>query len=507
MSLINTLNKLSVFTKVIFVVAMVAILFIAKTGTVSAAICAHRFIAFGEQLPLNWFTSEEQCKESSSIGNKCSVDQECDGGSNGQKCINHTCVLPKDDGGLSSCVASDGSVLSSGECTDKGYLCTDGSLSPNSTCKGYTGDNEKSCVASDGTVISPGNCTNKGYMCTDGKLEINENCKSYSGGAAGCTVGSVTYPSGVCVNAGGYADTRCENGSLVDGNGKCSTTAEGDSCASNGLCKPGFECQSIPDGRKICVVSSGSGDSCASNGLCKPGFKCQSIPDGRKICVEDSGSGNGGGPGTGGGGTGGGTVPSPSPSAAPDPDNGQCANGAGAVNACATFNCPNGDTTGDNQCNVDDDGATFSGWQSGSGCSLPACGQTDYYTEEGNWDSYCGHVFTGNFPDCGGGGGGGGGGRSPRPSSPAGPQCVSISSDKASPKVGESVTFTCGEVSQIKSYKFRVVLPNGDFFSLKSTGRVSEPFQVNIPGKFSAQCTVCQGNNGKNCTAFEKVAK
>ncbi len=70
---------------------------------------------------------------------------------------------------------------------------------------------------------------------------------------------------------------------------------------------------------------------------------------------------------------------------------------------CATFNCPQGDTTGDGECNVDDSGASYTTGV-GRSCPNPAsgCGQVDIYSAEpsgSNWGSYCGYTFL-NL-DCG----------------------------------------------------------------------------------------------------------
>lgn len=117
--------------------------------------------------------------------------------------------------------------------------------------------------------------------------------------------------------------------------------------------------------------------------------------------------------GDGGGEGGGGNTPTPSPGGDGGGEDdggsgGKCPDGSPIV-SCVTFNCPQGDTSGDGTCNLDDAGASTGGVQSGKDCGAPSCGQVDFL-KNSDWSTgYCNHKFYGGFPNCGGGGGGGGG--------------------------------------------------------------------------------------------------
>lgn len=185
-------------------------------------------------------------------------------------------------------------------------------------------------------------------------------------------------------------------------------------------------------------------------------------------------------------------------------------NCGGRAVACATFNCPNGDTNGDGQCTTADEGANNPGMSSGTGCGAPSsgCGQTDLYTREGDWGSWCGTTFH-DFSNCSGGGGGGGeGGEEPKP-----PRCEGLTSDNEFPKLGDQVTFTCEKVKDAKRYDFRIA-----YFDTKETGKpedfikldpedkrsnVSKTYTVDKIGRYIAQCRPCVGND--LCADWEPV--
>jgi len=77
--------------------------------------------------------------------------------------------------------------------------------------------------------------------------------------------------------------------------------------------------------------------------------------------------------------------------------------------------------------------------------------------------------------------------------------------DNSSPNLDDEVTFTCGEVSGVDHYVFRIMYPDGMISSLNATGRVSEPVTVNQTGQYSAQCQICTGADASTCHAWETL--
>lgn len=102
---------------------------------------------------------------------------------------------------------------------------------------------------------------------------------------------------------------------------------------------------------------------------------------------------------------------------------------------------------------------------------------------------------------------------SPTPS-PVGPQCLNISMTNvtrptaavtADPRLGDAVTFTCGEVAGASRYIFRVQLPNGQVQALSATGRTSQQLNIAEPGRYYAQCQICTGTAESTCMPFETL--
>ena len=162
-------------------------------------------------------------------------------------------------------------------------------------------------------------------------------------------------------------------------------------CKSNSDCPSGEECSvangACPNG-KSCKAPSSTIRSVCRNNACS-----------QQVCVPGSGSKNC-------------TDPTCSTNEECKKDDEEPPTGALCPNPpnlpivwCATFNCPKGDTTGDGECNVDDDGASYT--TGGTSCPNPSsgCGQVDYYsggTPGQSWDQYCGHTFL-KFDKCDGG--------------------------------------------------------------------------------------------------------
>lgn len=102
---------------------------------------------------------------------------------------------------------------------------------------------------------------------------------------------------------------------------------------------------------------------------------------------------------------------------------------------------------------------------------------------------------------------------SPTPS-PVGPQCLSISMTNvtnptapatADPRLGDAVTFTCGEVAGASRYLFRVQNPNGTTSMLSATGRTSSQLVISEAGRYYAQCQICTGADDASCMPFESL--
>lgn len=96
-------------------------------------------------------------------------------------------------------------------------------------------------------------------------------------------------------------------------------------------------------------------------------------------------------------------------------------------------------------------------------------------------------------------------GSSPTP--PVGPQCLSIDISNENPVIGESVTFTCGNVASAAMYQFRVgsAASPSAMTTLAATGRVSEPFIVTDSGEWFAQCRICTGQDESTCQPYESI--
>lgn len=90
---------------------------------------------------------------------------------------------------------------------------------------------------------------------------------------------------------------------------------------------------------------------------------------------------------------------------------------------------------------------------------------------------------------------------------PKAPACTSLSSSNRTPKVGDSVTFTCATVSNAVRYEFQSAYSNPktssnadvlDFKTLASataTSNQSVALTVDRPGRYVVQCRPCAANN------------
>lgn len=82
--------------------------------------------------------------------------------------------------------------------------------------------------------------------------------------------------------------------------------------------------------------------------------------------------------------------------------------------------------------------------------------------------------------------------------------CLNITASKTTGiVVGNELTFTCGTVNGVTSYKFEVRMPNGTVQAvnpLTASGNVSQALTVTQAGAHQARCAVCQGTT---CSEWE----
>lgn len=81
--------------------------------------------------------------------------------------------------------------------------------------------------------------------------------------------------------------------------------------------------------------------------------------------------------------------------------------------------------------------------------------------------------------------------------------CLQLTKDVASPVLGSSVRFTCGQVSQATSYQFRYKVGTGQEQTLgtsTSSSNVSQPLTISAGGTYKVQCRPCVGTA---CTQWE----
>lgn len=90
------------------------------------------------------------------------------------------------------------------------------------------------------------------------------------------------------------------------------------------------------------------------------------------------------------------------------------------------------------------------------------------------------------------------------PASPQPGQCVSISKSVTTPKIGDSVSFTCAPVNLASRYEFRfayttsATVAESEYQALQptsATANTSSPITVDRVGRYVAMCRPCFGNN------------
>ncbi len=87
----------------------------------------------------------------------------------------------------------------------------------------------------------------------------------------------------------------------------------------------------------------------------------------------------------------------------------------------------------------------------------------------------------------------------PTPTPVVGPMCISITLNSRNnpPKLGDSITLTCGAVTGVTEYEFRIRQPDGQIIPISSLNgsRTSVAYQISSQGKYAAQCRICVNNN------------
>ncbi len=93
---------------------------------------------------------------------------------------------------------------------------------------------------------------------------------------------------------------------------------------------------------------------------------------------------------------------------------------------------------------------------------------------------------------------------------PIGPMCIDIQMTRADNQsgplqIGNTLSFTCGQVANVDQYEFRVVEPGGEQVNITSSAgsNVSSVYTVAQSGTFVAQCRICPGGI---CHEWEPLA-
>jgi len=126
------------------------------------------------------------------------------------------------------------------------------------------------------------------------------------------------------------------------------------------------------------------------------------------------------------------------------------------------------------------------------------CGQVDQLDSSGAFCGYKPADYTCGKPECQTT-------QTTPPGNPTGPQCLSISMSNPTPKLNDSVSFTCGTVPNVTTYRFRIQKPDGTITTIPSSAsqpNVSGTYQITTGGTYKAQCAICQNNQ---CQEFESL--
>lgn len=87
------------------------------------------------------------------------------------------------------------------------------------------------------------------------------------------------------------------------------------------------------------------------------------------------------------------------------------------------------------------------------------------------------------------------------------PVCLTISSDVATPKFGDTVRFTCGQVAGATSYAFRyravgATTTSGPIATISSSSNISQPLVMSQVAAYDVECQACIGSTCSPYTAW-----
>lgn len=373
----------------------------------------------------------------------------------------------KNEGGVKSC-----------EC----YCKTGDWNSSFSACDG--GKASKECT--NGTTAARDGCT---YQCENGAW-VEKNCGpgTGSGGSSGGTGGTGGTSGGSC---GTNGDVACDGESRISNLSACGD-GKGRVCQINGTWSG-------------CV----NADKCGFQGTKQIGEACNfSSACSSLCCVKTDSNGN--------------------------PINQLASGQAGVCGSKSSYSvCTYGGTTSGGQCSFN--GKSYSIPSSGSG-NFVGCGDevsggdgdrcNNCYVQASSTNGgscsikcfretlSCGlrcrdNSSTSSPPTTPPSGGGGGGGGGTETITEASFYCSELAISKPSPKVGDTLTFTCNAagsgLSQVTSYNFQYRVNDGQFreIGISSTqNNVSIGFTVEEPGQYEVQCRACSSTK---CTEWDTL--
>jgi hypothetical protein len=131
--------------------------------------------------------------------------------------------------------------------------------------------------------------------CGNGKIDPDENCRTCPADA-GCTVGQVCQPDGVCtpsppcgngkIDSGENCitcpvDAGCKKGEACQSDGTCKSTPPVTTCNNNNICEQGESCD--------CVDCQDGGDGCLRGNICDYNTElcqCNTVSD--NVCTRDT---------------------------------------------------------------------------------------------------------------------------------------------------------------------------------------------------------------------------
>jgi hypothetical protein len=359
-----------------------------------------------------------------------------------------------------------------GDCTADGYKCILGSgdnlvpglercVAPVKVGDSCGSQGQTKCVSFKELICIAGKWANSGNTCTDNTGPLTEATCTASGSTWCASINACQTKETFCPTSCS-SDTQCTNGRKCANNICTDLTSSPTDCGKIGnACKTTEYClnsKCVPD-----VNHQGGGTTCScGDGTTQP----KGTSTCAQVCTGHEQAGGGGG---------------------------SCSNGcctATGTNKVAVHKCSGPLVNG----SCSDPNFTT---QSGTVClDGNFCGsmQLDIVDANGN-ETGTGGVST-NGNSCG---------------ETTGPVCLNLSISKSNPKVGDSVTFTCGNVAGATKYEFRVKLPDGTIQALSTTAsttanpkpRTSTALTISSQGAYAAQCRICTGANGSTCQQYE----